>query len=94
MIAENTASIIYPTIIIEHDGTRRLTNGKEPLPQGTIVTSDYKDFDNRRTGVGSRAFKIITKKGTLLYCIKPPTHANYQRTDRRSPIRMAADHLN
>ena len=64
MINETTASILYPMIIIEHDGKRRYTNGREAMPEGTGVTSEYHDWNKRRKGKGPRAFRIITRKET------------------------------
>ena len=74
---ETANSINYPMSIIEANGKIRQTQGKEKLPQGTVVMSDYKMWRDRSIAAGPRAFKIITRNGNLLYCInKEQAHAH------------------
>ncbi len=71
MIKETARSLNFPMIIIDHKGNRTITNGKVPLPTGTWMTSDYKMWTSRTTGIGSRTFRTITQAGNIMYCIGP-----------------------
>lgn len=87
MKMEETAnSIYYPMIIIEANGKRINSNGSEKLPAGTVIISDYKKWREMSKYAGIGAFKIITRIGNLLYCIKKEqAHAHYQLTNCTHP---------
>ncbi len=95
MIPETETSIYFPSILIDHTGKRHHYQGRERIPEGSIIISDYKYWIGMIHGFGTRPFKIITKHGRLLYGIRPPeSHAHNQRSNRRHTIVLATHYSN
>ncbi len=95
MIPETETSIYFPSILIDHTGKRHHCQGRERIPDGSIIISDYKHWIGLVQGSGSRSFKIITQHGRLLYGLRPSeSHAHNQRSNRRHNIVLAGHHSN